>query len=259
MDNQKLINEYQDSIVGIYNQYNLTSLSGLNLEFSINGKQIVVWHSNATRKASIKFNNQFDYYRNFDDLLFCSDELLYFTANLLLYRPYINNPINDGVFFGGEMIYPNRQNLEAKRYNMFADVVSQKAYNYWDRIGDLIASFFPGQIASNRIYFSTAIDSIPKDFQVGENYLWLKEFKETQYSELNKRRKQIVHYSTSNTDYKHKHLKEVHNKSAMQDLQTEHTNLADFYREHISYTLTGFEKTLAFIDDINPVLFKDIQ
>lgn len=259
MDRHELIWEYQRSIIDLYKEHNLTSLRGLDHKYEINGRQIIMWHSEVTRKCSVKHNGQFNYFKNFDDLLFCSDELLYFTAHLYLYRPYINNPVEEGFNFSGRMVYPNYQNLEAKRYSMFADVTSQKAYNYWDRIGDLIASFFPDKLKPHKVFFPSAIEAIPADFHNSDNYLWLKKFKENGYVELNKMRKQIVHYTTSDTDFKHKHLERTNDKEAMQELQREREYIADFYKNHISLTLIGLEKTLLFFEDINPKLFADVE
>jgi hypothetical protein len=256
MDRQELILEYQRSINDIYKEHGLTSIRGLDDKYEINGRQVIMWHSKATHKFA-KRNQQFNYFKNFDDILFCSDELLYFTAHLYLYRPYINNPTEEGFPFSGGMVYPNYQNLEAKRYSMFSDVTSQKAYNYWDRIGDLIASFFPEKLKAHNVFFSTAVQSIPSDYHTSENYLWLKAFKEDGYVELNKIRKQIVHNTTSDTDFKHKHLERISNKNGMQALQSERENIADFYKNHISLTLTGFEKTLLFIEEINTLQFID--
>lgn len=259
MDRHELIWEYQRSIIDIYKEHDLTSIRGLDAKYEINGRQVIMWHSEATRKCSVKHNGQFDYLKNFDDLLFCSDELLYFTAHLYLYRPYINNPVEECFHFSGRMVYPNYQNLEAKRYSMFADVTSQKAYNYWDRIGDLIASFFPDKIKPHNVFFPSAIEAIPSDFHKIDNYLWLKDFKEDGYVELNKMRKQIVHYTTSYTDFKHKHIERTSDKEAMQALQSERESIADFYKKHISLTLTGLVKTLLFFEDINPKLFADVE
>jgi hypothetical protein len=258
MDKHELIWEYQRTIIDVYKTEGLTSLKGLDESYTINGRQILTWHSEATRKCKIKFNGQFNYFENFDDLLFCSDELLYFTAHLFLYRPFINDPAEEGFPAFGKIIYPNYQNLEAKRYGMFADIASQKAYNYWDRIGDIIASFFPNILKPNNIFFPKVIEAIPVEFQQSENYKWLKEFKENDYLELNKKRKRIVHYTTSDTDFKHKHLEKVYDKEAMKNLQAERVFLADFYKNQISLTLTGLEKTLLFFDEINPILFPDI-
>lgn len=259
MDRQELLWTYQDAVIEIYKEYQLTSLRGLNSEFIVKKKQIVAWHSDVTNKSSIKNSEVFNYYQNFDDLLFCSDKLLYFTALLFLYRPFINNPIKDGFQFASGIVYPNKQNLEGKRYGMFSDIASQKAYNYWDRIGDLIASLFPEQIKQHNVYFPTAIEAIPKEFHTNDNYLWLNEFRQNEYLELNKIRKKIVHYTTSDTDFKHKHLKVSGDKEAMQELQDERELIADFYRNHINLTLTGFYKTLSFIEDINPKLFPETK
>ncbi|MBM2841747.1 MAG: hypothetical protein HW412_2275 [Bacteroidetes bacterium] len=110
------------------------------------------------------------------DQLFCSDELLYFTAHLFLYRPHINDPIRDSFEAGKQVIFPNFQNVQGKRYDMYADVVSQIAYNYWDRIGDLIASFILDRIDKERVYFVTAVNSIPSEFHTSPNFIWLKHF-----------------------------------------------------------------------------------
>jgi hypothetical protein len=257
MERKELLWKFQETIIEIYNEFGINSLRGINAEYSLNGKQIIVWYHDVTRKSSCQNHEVFNYIKNFDDLLFCSDELLYFTAHLFLYKPFINDPLKDRFKFSGKMVYPNHQNMEAKRYNMFADITSQKAYNYWDRIGDLIASFFPKLIKPHQVFFSKAIEIIPAEFQKSENYLWLKRFKENEYVQLNKLRKQIVHYITSDTTYKHGHLNASKDIKEIIKLQNERELLPDFYKHHISLTLIGFDKTLSFLEEINPVLFKD--
>lgn len=258
MNTKELLWKYQKAIQAIYEEQKLTCLSGLHNEYVINGKEIFIWHNEVTRKCAIKYGGHFHYMKNLDDILFCSDELLYFTASLYLYRQYINNPIEEAFRFGDGMVYPNFQNLYAKRYSMLSDVVGQKAYNYWDRIGDLIASFFPDKIESHKVFFTTALDVIPQDFKESKNYSWLMEFKETGYKELNGKRKQIVHYSTTETEYKYEHLKGSGNKEAMEKLQHEREALADFYKQHIALTLSGFEKTLLLLEEISNKLFSDV-
>ncbi len=256
MDRNELIWEYQRSIIEIYNEHQLTSLRGLDGEYKVNGRQIMEWYKKAIEKSETKNIGKFNYCKNFDDIIFCSDELLYFTAHLFMYRPFINNPIKDRQLFYGQDVYPNFQSLEAKRYNMFTDITSQIAYNYWDRIGDLIASFFPELIKPREVFFPTAIEAIPLCFQSNENYLWLKDFKEKGYVSLNKKRKRTVHYQTTDTDFMYNHNDKISNREALQTLQDERNSLADFYQEHISLTMTGFEKTLFFIEDINHMLFE---
>jgi hypothetical protein len=256
MDSNQLIWNYQEAIVRTYREQELTCLGGLDNSFLLNGRNILAWHLDVVQKAAQR-NSQFQYNKNMDDIYFCSDELLFFTANLYLYRPYINSPLRDAIPIGDGAIYPNYQNLEGKRYNMFADITCQVAYNYWDRIGDLIASFFPGRIKSEKVFFSTAIDSVPEQFQGNEHFSWLKGFQEKGYRELNKKRRQVVHYATLDTDFKFRHLKSPQDKQAIESLQAARDALADFYKCHISLTLSGYEKTLMFLEDLSSRLFSD--
>jgi len=259
MNNQDLIWKLQDRINDICDNEKLSCLRGIDNKYLVNGRQIIMWYTNSTRKCSIKYSNCFDYSKNFDDLLICSDELMYFAAHLFLYRPFMNNPLNDRYDHGGKNVYPNYQNLEAKRFCMYADIASEKAYNYWDRIGDLIASYFPDIINPHRVFFTTAIQNVPNCYKSSENYLWLLNFKENEYLELNKIRKQIVHYSSSNTAFKYDHLEKVMDQKFMEMLINSRFQVAEFYKKQIDLTITGFEKTLLFLEELNNILFNDIE
>ena len=263
---QKLL-EYENLVIDIYEEQGLNCLSGLDSMYLLNGKPLLRWHNDVTRKCAVKnyghfdFSKNFDYSKNFDDILFCSDELLYFTALLFLYRPYINNPLEEADDLGNEILYPNIQNLYAKRYSMFADVASQKAYNFWDRVGAMIASFFPNKKINPRsISFDKVVNEvISEEFKNSPNYIWLANFRDNEYAELNRKRKEIVHYFTSDTDFKYNHLnKGVANKEVMEKLQAERVALADFYKHQISLTFVGLEKTLLLLEEISDVLYGDI-
>ncbi|MDO1448927.1 Cthe_2314 family HEPN domain-containing protein [Rhodocytophaga aerolata] len=244
-----LIRNYNKEIIKIYQEENLNNLAGLQGNFELNGRDILSWYFDTIRKGQIKFND-FDFNKLFDDLLFCSDEIIYTVAHLFLYRPYINNPLTTGSFFYGNEVFANYQNLEGKRYDMYLDIVSQQFYNYWDRIGDLLAVYFPNIFLKKKIYFSTTIESIPSLFHGSENYKWLKEFADNQYKALNRIRKDIVHYVTSSTNFKWTHLQHAHDRSEMENWFNNRIGLADFYKKHNVYTLEGFEKTILLIEEI---------
>jgi len=107
----------------------------------------------------------------------------------------------------------------------------------------------------HEIYFAKVIDSIPPQFQNSINYQWLKAFKEKEFAELNGKRKQIVHFATLATDYRHQHLEVSDDIDKLEILQRERENIADYFKEHISLTLEGFEKTLLFLEEISENLF----
>lgn len=254
----KAIWDFQRAVVEIYKEEELKSLSGPNREFEVNGRQIVQWYFDVIRKGQIKYKD-FKFHECFDDLLFCSDEILYFTGLLYLYTPYANNPINDGYWFVNRMVYPNFQNLEAKRLSMVANSASEKVYNFWDRIGDLIATYFPSLIEPKRVYFPIAIDIVPAKFHNSENYIWLKEFKDGEYKNLNKKRKEVVHYLTHDTAFRHKHLESTSNKEDIEKLIKERDSLPDFFKSQIQLTLVGFEKAILLIEEITEEELKDVK
>lgn len=255
MNTKELIWKFQEKIVEVYNKEFIVPLRGNNDDYQINGREILIWYSEITRKNATKYNLHSNYHDIQNDLFICSDEIIYFTAHLFLYKPFINNPLNDVHIFYEKEVFPNYQNLEAKRYNMFADIVSQKTYNYWDRIGDLIASFFPEKLKIKQIYFSKAIEIIPEEFHSSPNFIWLNNFKNTEYNDLNKMRRQIVHYATTDTDYNRRHLFNSSNREAMTILQVQREALPEYYKNQIKLTLEGFEKTMLLIEEFNSILF----
>jgi len=258
---QQVIYDFAEAIIGIYQAEGLTSVSGLHKEYMLAGRPLLTWHNEVTRRCAIEHNGHFYYMKNIDDIAFCSDSLLYFTAHLFLYRPYINSLTRDAFPAYGRTLYPNLQNLEGKRYSMYLDVVSQAAYNYWDRIGDLIASFFPGVLKPQSIFFPSAISIIPSQFHSSPNYQWLRNFAENEYKEMNGLRKDIVHYHTSDTNFKYEHLERASTNAETEahEMQQKREGMADFYKQHISVTIEGLEKTLLLLGEIDAALYSHIQ
>lgn len=257
---KELINEYQLAILDIYKQEDIQCLRGFDNKYKIKNKQIIMWFFDVTRRCNIKYPLNFNYFKNIDDLLLCSDEIMHFTGQLYLYRPFLNNPLIDAIrTVSGKLIFPNLQNLEAKRYYMYSDIAYEKIYNYWDRIGDLIASFFPEQIKLERVFFTTALDKVPKEFQSNDAYKWLLNFKENGYHMLNSKRKDIVHYTSSNTNGKYSHLFNSGNKKDIIKWVEERHSIADKLKEQIRLTIDGFYYTLLFLEAIDNTLFEDIE
>src|SRR5690606_389228 len=206
-DRHEIIWDFQREIAKIYEEENLDSIEGPDQEFDVNGQNILALFFDTVRKGQNKFPD-FDFHKSFDDICFCCDEIMYFTAQLYLYEPYLYNPLLYGYPFAGKILYPYSRTIENKRFNMFANTVSEKVYNYWDRIGDLLATYFPELIKADKAYFTTTIDKIPEDFHGSKYYQWLKHFRDSDFKELNKKRKQIVHYISIDTTFKWNHAKD---------------------------------------------------
>ncbi len=258
MNRHTIIQLYQDTIITIYHEENLTCLRGLDNNYQLKDKQFLQWHSEVTRKCRVKYQ-KFNAFKNIDDLLLYSDEVMYFTAQLYLYRPYINNPLREAFRHQQKIVYPNNQNFEAKRYNIYSDIAMEKLYSYWHRIGDLIASFFPDLIKPERVYFPTAFDIIPETFHNHDSYKWLKEFREITYKKLNGKRKEIVHYTSSDTDVRYKHLSVATEKEGIEKWIEARNSIPDFFKEQMPISLEGFYQTITLLEIIDKEMFKDIE
>ena len=261
MDRYDLIQEFNKTIFEIYSEEKLQCLSG-----HFKGKPDRYF--DITTKCKINFNSNFNYTKIFDDLILCSDEILYFTAQLFLYRPLLLNPKGyfqkENEFSKSCVRFSDIETIENKRYYMLVDIIYEKFYNFWDRIGDLIASFFPESKCfrnEKNIYFANVIDKLYKkqEFEniiTSKSFVWLLNFKENEYSELKESRNQIVHQTLTRTKLKYEFL---NNHEQIQNWINKRYKLADYFNDQIEYTIIGFEYTLSFLENIGENLFLDID
>ena len=56
----------------MYDEHGLTSLTGLNREYRLQGRNLLMWHSEATRKCSLKYSNRYYFSKNFSSFLTAS-------------------------------------------------------------------------------------------------------------------------------------------------------------------------------------------
>lgn len=252
MTDKNLIFEFNQKMLSIYEKENLIPLRGKNNSYELSsGKQILAWYFEVTRHCFCHFNNNhFDYNKNIDDLLFSSDEIIYFLAHLYLYKPYINDPIKDSFYGDQNMVYPMFLNLEGKIYDMYLGVVFEKFYNFWDRIGDLIASYFPDKYTGN-IYFSKTIKDLKTDYSGNADYEWLLDFVENEFINFNKERINIVHYVSKNTEQKWEQLDQVTDYDKTKAFIDKRASYPEYFKDLNEKTKIGFEKTISLLEEIN--------
>lgn len=244
MTNFELINELHSKTIEIYHKENLRCLrENEEHDYTLNGKNILTWHSEATSNLKQPFNH----FENIDNLLFISDEIMYFTSQLFLYRPYLNNPLDNPIRIKDKVYFPYSMYLADRRYFMFSEIVFEKVYAYWGQIANLLAASLEEKIEENRIYFPGIIQKISR--KDSENYKWLFNFINSDYSELNSHRKLIVHHRGLETKFKFEHLKVGSDRIEMERLIHDRDELPEYFKKHIELTLIGFEKSLEFISE----------
>lgn len=241
------IDKFNSVIIDIYKEHNLNCLRGLDGKCKIDGKNIYSLHRKATHYFAEK-NKDFNFNKNIDDLILISDEIMYFVANVILYEPFMNDPSRDRIITdGGHVLFRNFQNLYSKRFDLFTDVCIEKIYNYWDRVGDLIAACIETGLKERNVYFTAVIDKIPHKFKSNENFKWLESFRSNEFKNLNEKRINIVHYSSTGTDFRYAHFKSTTNEEEIIKLMEERRNLPNFFKEAIDDTIKGFQNTLDFL------------
>jgi len=242
------IDKYNKVIFDIYLKHRLKCLRGLDREYKIDGKDIYPWYRIATEYFAKKEDNSFNFNKNIEDLLRISDEIMYFTANIILYEPFINDPTRNSIRINEDKtLYRNFENIYAKSFDMFTDICFEKLYNYWDRIGDVIAACIRTDLDEKNIYFTTVMKNIPFEFQENENFKWLESFNLNEFVEINKKRIRIVHYSSTGTDFQFGHLSAATDESKIRALMEERRSLTGFFEKAINNEIKGFQNTMDFL------------
>ena len=236
-----IIDKFYEELCKIYEKENLISLS--NTGYNYKGYNVMDCPLNKNNS-----DKNFNHFINHWDIITCSDDLKYFTGQLFFYKPFINNPEK-------EVIMPDKistyfQNLEDKRYLMFVTCSFEKAYNYWDRIGDRIASFFPDLLKSHQVNFSKIIDEVSKLDIESEDFMWLKGFKENQYKELNGVRKNMVHYYQYESKYRYDHTMNSSDLEKIKILWEEKISFPNYFKQHLNYALEGYIKMCLFLKEM---------
>lgn len=171
--------EFDRAVRDLYDQIPLDDIESLTFD----GKNSVTFFSDVLRlKQNLK---PFPYsdFKIYDELLFMSRDIKYYTALLYFFRPYITNSL-DGTYY---------QTREDRRYMMFASVGFQTIYNFWDRIGDLLNLYFVTGLPETSIYYSRVLNNFPKEYKSSVHYRWLKETFDNEVRNFLGQRDNIVH------------------------------------------------------------------
>ena len=254
----EIIWEYQRRLISIYQNNNLRSIAGLEHNFLFGDINMFELYLQAIRRGQELYQpprdnieTKFDYIKTFDEITLISDEIMHFTGLAGLYFPFVNNPLEDRIEFYGKVIFRNMQDMPDKRFFMYSTSAIEKCYNFWDRIGDLIASYFPENINPKNIYFSKISQFVPERHHENAHFQWLENFQRTSYNDLNSRRIQVVHYTSPATTFRHIHNENFQNENEIQKLMNFRSDILPYLYTQIHDTIEGFFNAVKFIEYLN--------
>lgn len=222
MTNMEIIDLANERLFDVYRVENLVCLSDNNYQYrDVNVLGVPVSNFDDPIWNSTK---------NLWDLIVCTQDVKYFTGQLFLHLPYINNPIEDiGPTPWGKSISYYYQNMCDRRYCMFVSCCYEKLYNYWDRVGDLLHSFFHTLMKISVVDFSKMIEALFNNGERDEDFMWLKAVKDNEFNDLNKYRKNVVHYYQYESSYRFNHNTNATNLAVIEGLWKEKKNFPDYF------------------------------
>jgi Cthe_2314-like HEPN len=240
MDDDHLIfNTFNERIRNKSQELGFKTLLEHNIQDEPN--TLAFYASITTKKKVVR---RFDAYGLYADLNIATLDLRHIISCLFIFLPHINDPVKESG--------AHSQNLYDHMYFMNVGFAYQILYIYWDRIGDLLDNYFPTGLTEREVYFATVIDKIPDIYQSSSYYDWLVNFKKTEFTNLNKVRKEIVHYR----GIEHiSNMKAIfgsisQNKNELEKLKKQKEGYAELFRKQYKIMFDGFENALRLINEL---------
>lgn len=230
--------EYSERILEIYSKYNLFDLHTVRPD----SEHLLTTLTKVTRKK-IRRKDLYDF-KFFDDLYFISRDLKYCTANLFFLRPHINNAEKeDGRFF---------KNTWDARYMMFVNFCHQLTYNYYDKIGDLLDSFFDTGL-NEKVYFNRVIHNFPKPHREHPEFKWFENLLDTDLKDLNSVRDEIVHFTHLETKNFYQVMEAKFDIIKIKEIQKIKNSYPEEFQNILNICLASFSNAISLIDKLPDV------
>ena len=248
----EFIKEYQKKLNEIYQKEKLVCLSDWGLVQFGNKNALQFASDNLSNiREKININGKLDFL--VDDIIYSTSQDIKFSlGNVYLYKELgINNFLKEQIISQNKkIIFSYHQTLADRRFFFYVNTCFEKLYNYWDRIGDLLALSLDLDIEIKNIYFQAVIKKIQTSHHNNKSiYLqFLKNFSDDDYQKiLNRIRILIVHYRQKDTYFRSEWIRNISDKKAIAKLQQEKDELPEILKKQMQLTVRGFESAILLI------------
>jgi hypothetical protein len=209
-------------------------------DVSFGEKNSVQFFSNTLRKKKNLKPLPYSDFKIYDELLFISRDIKYYTDLLYFFRPYITDS-SDGTYF---------QTLEDRRYMMFASINFQSIYNFWDRIGDLLNLYFDTGLPENSVYYSRVLNNFPVEYKSSDNFKWLNDQFNNEVKQFLGTRDNIVHSYQLECEYYWKIIEHTGDNVKVMEVQKDKESFPEKFNRQIELTKEAFSRTLYLISEL---------
>ncbi len=226
-------------------------------EFKIDGKDGLAWHGKVCSGAPPRVDDsgnpiKIDSIKNSEELSMLASELQFIVGQLYVYRIHIRDSSERPAYGAESLFYPKKVNYAEGTFNMLVNLAYQTCYNYWDRIADLINPFLPYPIKETSIDLTRVINAVPLPLQ-SANFVWLKNYCENEYKEMNNARRIIVHYEVPSTGEIFEHMKNISDKDVIKKMYLAKQEKADYFKQKCAEMIEGLIYCLLFLEDANAI------
>jgi|SRR5579872_3782358 len=251
------LDDYEQALQKIYEKENLICLSDFN-NLKFNGKNSLEFSQLISKTRAEKNTNENIDLMIHDLINSISPNIKFALGNACLYFPLANNFSREFTTIEGQNIPTYYQTLGDKRFFFYLNATFEKLYNFWDRIGDLLAMAFDLKIPEREIYFSSVINALNQKSIRSENLDWLNIFMQNDFNGfINRLRIKIVHYRQKDTYFFMEYLKSFSDEyrndpNFISELQREKELYIPKFKEQLNLANIGFEKTIRLIKEHGP-------
>jgi len=129
----------------------------------------------------------------------------------------------------------------------YVDDAFMRIYNAWNRIGNLLNTFFPA--VKGYVYFAKVMDSLAKDPDLLESpdFQSLLHFRNCGYKEFKGKRNEIVHNTSASGAYFSGFVSQNADARALDHLREERDGLPEFFEQHYCRLMQGIDEMLRVI------------
>lgn len=220
----------------LYDTVPLTDIESLTFD----DKNSITYFSEVLRQKQNLKPFPYSDFKIYEELLFISRDIKYYTALLFFFKPYITDSLN-GTHY---------QTLEDRRYMMFASINFQTVYNFWDRIGDLLNLYFQTNLPESSVYYSRVLNNFPSQFKSSENYNWLNDTFNSEVKNFLWQRDGIVHSYQLECEYHWKVIEHNKDLEILSEIQREKESFPEKFKRQIELTREAFSRTLKLIEEL---------
>lgn len=242
---KSILYSYNSRVEHFLKENKLQALFAIEKQFD--GKNSISFFTSIIRHQS-NIPVPFPDFEMHDDIAMCHQDIIFALGELYLYKPFIRDFTEHSSLVGNQSIYHYFPSFTDKRYLSTCSHLFELFYNYWDKIGDMLAPYIATKLKEKDIYFDRVIEYSIGNITNNKYYRWLKNFRDNQYKELNNNRKQVVHYKSIENqtfqDYQNNHS-DFEMLSKMQEKKEAFT---EYFKDHYQLTIKGFYNALKLIE-----------